>query len=39
MKWFVFFELRSRFTLEFVCQWMRTTFMMMIGDIFTDVFG
>jgi hypothetical protein len=39
MKCFVFFELRSRVTLEFVCQWMSTTFMLMIGDIFADVFG
>ena len=39
MKCFVFFELRSRVTLEFVCQWMRTTFMLMIGDNFTDVVG
>jgi|LauGreDrversion4_2_1035121.scaffolds.fasta_scaffold1413751_2 hypothetical protein len=38
MKCFVFFELRSRVTLEFVCQWMSTT-CMMIGDNFTDVVG
>ena len=38
MKCFVFFELRSRDKLEFVCQWMTTTFMM-IGDNVTDVVG
>ena len=39
MKCFVFFELRSRVALEFVCQWMTSSFMMMIGDDFTDVVG
>jgi hypothetical protein len=39
MKCFVFFELRSRVTLEFVCQWMSTTFLMMIGDDVTDIVG
>ena len=39
MKCFVFFELRSRVTLEFVCQWMSTTFMLMMAIIFADVVG
>jgi hypothetical protein len=34
MNWIVFFELRSRVALEFVCQWMSTTFMMMIATIY-----